>query len=353
MYFHNVEQRSAQIRRAMLGGSIAARAVIARFTRRRVNACKGNQRLFALKAAHITDLRHELRSKRFTNTVHFHDDRIFRKLRYQLVHLAAIRFSTARDCCELVCSFLNERFRDRCFLHQYNGGLCQSVYLGSFLRAELVTVSLAPLAVTLGKSVQTAAANAIGMPEIMSEIHPLLGAVTAYRTVKQLADTGKRLFLKCDEVVCGSGFLLNGQLKLTVHSFQIIADCIHRSIITQFAPIVKSIFGNLHGIRLVCLDLAERIIAVLLDKQRIDCRNVKSGFMENLGDALIVTSGVLHNYSCFALNGFKLFGQRGQLLDAVAHIEWQFYHLAKRTKYGHGTLAAGNVNACCVHVYHS
>ena len=187
----------------------------------------------------------------------------------------------------------------------------------------------------------------------MGEINPFLRAVTAHRAVKQLADTGKRLFLKCDEAVCGSGFLLNGQLKLTVHSFQIVANCIHRSIITQFAPIVKSIFGNLHRICLIGLDLAERIIAVLFDKQRIDCRNVKSGFMENLGDALIVTSGVLHNYSCFALNGFKLFGQRGQILDAVAHIEWQFYHLAKRTKYGHGTLAAGNVNACCVHVHHS
>ena len=151
MYFHNVEQRSAQIRRAMLGGSIAARAVIARFTRRRVNACKGNQRLFALKAAHIPDLRHELRPEGFTNTVHFHDDRVFGQLRYQLVHLAAIRFSTARDCCELVCSFLNERFRDRGFLHQYNSRLYQSIYLGSFLCAELVTVALAPLAVTLSK----------------------------------------------------------------------------------------------------------------------------------------------------------------------------------------------------------
>lgn len=145
------------------------------------------------------------------------------QLRCQLVHLAAVSFYAARDRCELVSSGLNERFRDRGFLHQYNSGLCQSVYLGSFLRAELITVSLAPLAVTLGKSVQTAAANAINMPEVMGEINPLLRAVTAHRAVKQLADTGKRLFLKCDEVVCGSGFLLNGQLKLTVHSFQIVS----------------------------------------------------------------------------------------------------------------------------------
>ena len=151
MYFHNVEQRSAQIWRSTLGSSVAAGAVIARFTRRRVNACKGNQRLFALKAAHIPDLRHELRPEGFTNTVHFHDDRVFGQLRCQLVHLAAIRFSTARDCCELVCSFLNERFRDRGFLHQYNSRLYQSIYLGSFLCAELVTVALAPLAVTLSK----------------------------------------------------------------------------------------------------------------------------------------------------------------------------------------------------------
>ena len=61
------------------------------------------------------------------------------------------------------------------------------------------------------------------MPEVMGQINPFLRAVTAHRAVKQLADTGKRLFLKCDEVVCGSGFLLNGQLKLTVHSFQIVS----------------------------------------------------------------------------------------------------------------------------------
>ena len=139
------------------------------------------------------------------------------------------------------------------------------IYLGGFLHVELVMVSLAPLTVALSKSVLTAAADATDMPEVIGKIHPFLCAVAAHRAVKQLADAGERLFLKCNEVICGCGFLLGGQLELTIQRFQIISNRVHRSIVPQFAPIVKRVFGNLHRIHLICLDLAERVVAVLLD----------------------------------------------------------------------------------------
>ena len=112
--------------------------------------------------------------------------------------------------------------------------------------------------------------------------------------------------MECNEVVCGSGFLLGCQLELTVQRFQVVSDCVHRGIVPQFAPIVKRIFGNLHSICLIGLDLAERVVAVRLDEQRIDRRDIKTGFMKNLGYALIVASGVLHDYPCFAVNGLEL-----------------------------------------------
>lgn len=110
MYFHDVKQRSAQIGRAAFRGPVAARAVIARFARRRVNACEGNKRLLAIKAAHIPNLRHELRAEGFPDAVHLHDDRVFRELRSQLVHLAAVGFHAARDRRELVDGFLEQAF---------------------------------------------------------------------------------------------------------------------------------------------------------------------------------------------------------------------------------------------------
>ena len=168
MYGHDVEQRFAQIGRAAFCSPVAARAIVARFARCRVNTYKGNKRLLPLKAADIPNLRHELRAEGFPNAVHFHDNWVFRELRSQLVHLTAVSFHAVEDCCELIRRFLNKHFCDGGFLRQHNSRFCQSVHLGGFLHAELVAVSLAPLAVALGKSVLTAAADAIDVPEVMS-----------------------------------------------------------------------------------------------------------------------------------------------------------------------------------------
>ena len=161
MYDHDIEQRFTKIRRTAFCSPVAARAVVARFARCRVNVREGNKRLLALKTTDITNLRHELRSEGFPDTVHFHDGGVFRELGSKFVHLTAVSFHAAGDRRELVGGFLNKCFRDGGFLHQHDSGLCQGVYLGGFLHAELVTVSFAPLAVTLSKSVLAAAADAI------------------------------------------------------------------------------------------------------------------------------------------------------------------------------------------------
>ena len=95
MYCHDVEQCPSQVRRAAFCSSITARTIVAGFAWRRVNPRKGNKRLLTIKAAYIADLRHKLRSEGFPDTIHFHDDRVFRELRCQLVHLTAVSFHAA------------------------------------------------------------------------------------------------------------------------------------------------------------------------------------------------------------------------------------------------------------------
>lgn len=79
MHGHDVKQRFSQIRRAAFCGPAAAGAIVARFTRCRVNACKGGKRLLALKAARITDLSYELRTKGLSDAVHLRNNRAFRE----------------------------------------------------------------------------------------------------------------------------------------------------------------------------------------------------------------------------------------------------------------------------------
>ena len=69
----------------------------------------------------------------------------------------------------------------------------------------------------------------------------------------------------------------------------------------EFCPVVKSIFGDLPGVGFVGFDFSERIAAVLLDEQRIDCADKASGFMKRIGDGFIIAASVLHDDSCFSL----------------------------------------------------
>lgn len=91
----------------------------------------------------------------------------------------------------------------------------------------------------------------------------------------------------------------------------------------------KGLFSNGYSNAYGC-EITERVVAVLLDEQGIDRRDIKPGFMEDLGDTLIVASGVLHNHPWFALNRLEVRCQRRQILGIVVHIEGQLHNLAKR-----------------------
>ena len=112
-------------------------------------------------------------------------------------------------------------------------------------------MALAPFSVALRECVETLLPHALHMPEGMDKFNPFLRPIASHRAVKALADAGEGLFQKSDQVVCRGCPLLGSKLKLTVQCFQIITNGIHRGIVSQISPVVKSVSGDLHSIGLV------------------------------------------------------------------------------------------------------
>ncbi len=99
----------------------------------------------------------------------------------------------------------------------------------------------------------------------------------------------------------------------------------------------------------ICLDLAQRIVPIFLDEQRIDLTDKNPGVMEQLGHRLIVPPRVLQYHPCFTPRLFS------RLASSLSSLEvW-------RTSKGFATSSPkgritdtitfpfGNINSDCVH----
>ena len=71
-------------------------------------------------------------------------------------------------------------------------------------------------------------------------------------------------------------------MELAVEGFQVITNPVHRSIIPQISPVVKSVPGDFHSVRFVGFDLAQRIAAVLLNEQWIHSTDEETSFMQHI-----------------------------------------------------------------------
>ena len=174
----------------------------------------------------------------------------------------------------------------------------------------------------------------------MRKVDPFLRPIASYRAVKALADAREGLFQKSDQVVCRGCPLLGSKLKLTVQCFQIITNRIHRGIVSQISPVVKSIAGDFQRICLVGFHTAQRISAVLLNEQRVYRTDIKTGFMQSFCDRLIIAPGVLHYDTGLPIKSLQLICERDQSYRVVSDIEWQPNDLAKGAKHCHRTLSA-------------
>ena len=90
VYPHNIEQSFAKIWRPALGGSIAPYVLVAGLVGHGINTRESNQSLLPLKAAHITDFCHELRTEGLSDTVHLHDRRVLRQHGRKALHFCAV-----------------------------------------------------------------------------------------------------------------------------------------------------------------------------------------------------------------------------------------------------------------------
>ena len=133
----------------------------------------------------------------------------------------------------------------------------------------MVTFAFAPLLVTLGECLLADAADAVTVPEGHDKVHPFLVAVRTLRAGEQFAHAGKGLVGQRNEIVLQRHHRFHVEVVLAAAQLQLLSYSVHGSIFPQIHPVVKAVLGNLHGIGLVGLDLADGTASALLDVQRI------------------------------------------------------------------------------------
>ena len=185
-----------------------------------IYADKCNQRLLASETPNVTDLRHELRTCRFTDAIHGHDGVKFRQLAGKAQHPGTNGLNSSGNCEKLCGSFLYQQLRGSrsCLRGGDNfSGTC--VDLRSLVRIEVVAVTLAPLAVALDKGCTTDGGDAFGVPEGCNKVHPFLTAVFASGTVEPAIHSRKGLIQQCDEIIGQRYSRFGVQVKLPVQGF--------------------------------------------------------------------------------------------------------------------------------------
>ena len=245
--------------------------------------------------AKVTDLSHELRTYRFADAEHGHDRLVFRQLRGQPVHLGTVDLDGAGNNIELSNGFPDQELCGIGFGNQRNTLSGVGVDLSGLCFAEVIAVPAAPFEVALVEGIQTEPGNTVQMPEGIDKIHPLLAAVAAHRAVKQRTNSRKALLQQLDEVVGAGRAVLASQLILAVQGLELITNRVHRGILTQFVPVVKSESGDLHSVGLIRLAPAQLSISVLLDEQRIERRDEETGSVQKLRYRFVITSCVFHD----------------------------------------------------------
>ena len=143
------------------------------------------------------------------------------------------------------------------------------VDIQSFLFTEMVTLTLAPFLVALGECLLADAADAVAVPECHDKVHPFLVAVRTLRTGEQFVHAGKGLVGQRNEIVLQRHHRFHVEIVLAAAQLQLLSYSVHGSIFPQIHPVVKAVLGDLHGIGLVGLDLANGTASALLDVQRI------------------------------------------------------------------------------------
>lgn len=180
----------------MLGEGTAPAFARTRLAGHWIYADKCNQRLLASETPNVTDLRHELRTCRFTDAIHGHDGVKFRQLAGKAQHPGTNGLNSSGNCEKLCGSFLYQQLRGLGPAYEGNNFSGTCVDLRSLVRIEVVAVTLAPLAVALDKGCTTDGGDAFGVPEGCNKVHPFLTAGFASGTVEPAIHSRKGAYFK-------------------------------------------------------------------------------------------------------------------------------------------------------------
>jgi hypothetical protein len=128
----------------------------------------------------------------------------------------------------------------------------------------------------------------------------------------------------------------------------LIANSIHRRILTQIFPVVKSVFGDLFGVSRIGLDLAEGVVAEVFDEMRVHSTGKNPGLVESQEYRFMITTGALHHGPGFSGERADQLRQVTEPLFGVLHIERLSNDHSAGLENGDGAFTFGNINTDCV-----
>ena len=163
--------------------------------------------------------------------------------------------------------------------------------------------------------------------------------------VKKGVDTGECLIQQGDQAVAEdhAGFL-GAQVQAVLH-FQHLPGLVLRRVVPQLRPEGQGIVGDLHGVGLVRFDLAQRVVAEIVDEHGVDHADEEASLFQCQGNGPPVHPCVFHDNADVPADAPQRFYQIGQSGGVMLYLERCQHHFAARPADSDCTFHFGNIDA--------
>ena len=137
----------------------------------------------------------------------------------------------------------------------------------------------------------------------------LLETHSTGRALEEIIGAWESLIKKRDEIVLHGGLLIRVEVELPVHGFQLVARLVHRTILPQLCPSVKSKTRNFPRIGLIGLGSTKGFISEVPDELGIDGADEDPGIGKPRSHGLVIPARVFHADLCFTVQPFDGFNE--------------------------------------------
>lgn len=172
-----------------------------RLKRRSVHTGESHQCTFACEAAHIANLRHELRSGDWPGSLHCHNDLIFRQHRGQMLHLVAKDLQGIIHRIQAVYGLRNDQLGAIILGKRGNRVAGNTMNPFGIRKRVVVSGSFAPFLEGVCKRRQRRGCHAVFMPKSPHKIHPLYVPRLGALLVEQLICTREGLIQQRNQTI--------------------------------------------------------------------------------------------------------------------------------------------------------